>query len=182
MSSHYVEDAAALLDPMVPDEGLPAFDALVPPERVVLSCRHHNRDHAQFVQAFGASFHVHEAGVHEYEGEEVQPYAIGQEVAPGIRAVANGPIAADDTVLHIDVEGGAVLFADSLLNSDIGLGFMPDSLLGDDPEQVRRDITRALGELLDERFEHLLFAHGDPIVGDGYLALRRFVDKQQSAR
>ena len=119
---------------MVPEGGLEAFDDLAPPERVVLSCRHHDRDHEQFVQAFGASFHVNEAGVHEYEGEGVQPFAIGDEPAPGVKAIANGPIAPDDTVLRIDVEGGALLFADSLLSSGGALGFMPDGLLGEDPE------------------------------------------------
>jgi hypothetical protein len=167
---------------MVPEGGLEAFDDLAPPERVVLSCRHHDRDHEQFVQAFGASFHVNEAGVHEYEGEGVQPFAIGDEPAPGVKAIANGPIAPDDTVLRIDVEGGALLFADSLLSSGGALGFMPDGLLGEDPEQVRRDVTDTLRELLDESFEHLLFAHGDPIVGEGHATLRRFVDEQQSAR
>jgi len=57
-----------------------------------------------------------------------------------------------------------------------------DGLLGEDPEQVRRDVTDTLRELLDESFEHLLFAHGDPIVGEGHATLRRFVDEQQSAR
>jgi hypothetical protein len=30
--------------------------------------------------------------------------------------------------------------------------------------------------LLDERFEHLLFAHGDPLVGGGRPALQAFTN------
>jgi hypothetical protein len=182
VSSHYLRESAAVLDPMVPPEGLDAVRDLGPVEHVVLSCRHHDRDHADFVDAFGAAFYVNENGVHEYEGEPLQPFAIGDEPVAGIRAIANGPIAPDDTVLLLDVEGGALLFADSLLSHGGELSFMPDSLLGDDPEQVRSDITAALHQLLDQRFEHLLFAHGDPIVGRGHEVLDSFVDEQQNTR
>jgi hypothetical protein len=179
--SHYLAAGRAVLDPMVPEEGLAAFDEL-PVEHVVLSCRHHDRDHEQYVRTFGAAFHVNEAGVYEYEGEDVEPYAVGDEPAPGVRALANGPIAPDDTVLALDVDGGALLFADSLLNSGGELGFMPDGLLGDDPDQVRADITDRLRELLDQRFDHLLFAHGDPVVGGGHDLLERFVAAQENTR
>jgi hypothetical protein len=174
VSSHYLAAPAALLDPMVPEEGIEAIESIGAPEHVVLSCRHHDRDHAELVERFGCAFHVSEHGVHEYEGEEVVPYAIGDEPVPGIHALANGPIAPDDTILRLDVEGGALLFADSLINTN-GLGFMPDHLLGDDPAKVRADITEALRGVLDQPFEHLLFAHGDPIVGNGREALKQFL-------
>jgi hypothetical protein len=179
VSSHYLEGAAAVIDPMVPEEGLDAFEGLGRPAHVVLSCRHHDRGHARFVEAFGADFHVSEHGVHEYEGERVEPYAVGDEIVPGIMALANGPIAPDDTILRLDVEGGALLFADSLVNYG-GVGFVPDSLIGDEPEQVRSDITERLRGLLDESFDHLLFAHGDPIVGGGHDELRDFVEQQST--
>jgi hypothetical protein len=181
VSSYYLAGGRVALDPMVPNEGLEAFEEL-PVEHVVLSCRHHDRDHDKFVESFGAAFHVHEAGVHEYEGEDVLPYAIGDVPAPGVTALANGPIAPDDTVLLLDVEGGALLFADSLLNPGKELAFMPDDLLGDDPDQVRADITARLRELCDQRFEHLLFAHGTPVVGEGHEMLERFVDSQENTR
>lgn len=177
VSSYYVVEARALLDPTVPDGGLEPFDGLPQPEHVVLSCRHHDRDHADFVGAFGCTFHVSEHGVHEYEGEDVRPFGVGDEPAPGVVAVANGPIAPDDMVLRVDVDGGALAFADSLINYG-GLGFVPDYLLGDNPEDIRRDIAAALRELLDQDFDHLLFAHGEPVVGDGREALAEFVAEQ----
>lgn len=179
VSSHYLRDAAAVLDPLTPDGGIASVGELGPIDHVVLSCRHHDRDHAAFVQEFGAAFHVSEAGVQEYPGEQIEAYAIGDEIVPGITAVANGPIAPDDTVLRLDVEGGALLFADSLLRTDGELSFMPDSLLGDDPDPVRADITAALAELLDLEFDHLLFAHGDPLVGGGHEALADFVQRNE---
>ena len=176
VSSYYVAESAAVLDPMVPAEGLAVFDGLPTPGHVVLSCRHHDRDHARFVEAFGADFHVNEAGVHEYPDEDVRAFAVGDQVVPGITAVANGPIAPDDTVLGIEVPGGALAFADSLINAGGQVGFVPDGLLGDDPQQVRADITAAVRELLDtQEFEHVLFAHGDPVVGGGREALAALV-------
>jgi len=176
VSSYYLTKAATVLDPMVPAEGLAAFDGMPTPEHVVLSCRHHDRDHAQFVEAFGADFHVSEHGVQEYPGEDVKAYAVGDQIVPGVTAAANGPIAPDDTVLKIDVEGGALAFADSLISAGGTVGFVPDGLLGDDPEQVRADITAAVRELLNtQRFEHVLFAHGDPVVGGGREALAALV-------
>ncbi len=137
ISSHYLRDGAAVIDPLTPSEGTAAVRDLGAVRHVVLSCRHHDRDHAAFVQEFGAAFHVSEAGVNEYPGEQTEAYAIGDEIVSGITAAANGPIAPDDTLLRLDVEAGALLFADSLLRTDGELSFMPDSLLGDDPDQVR---------------------------------------------
>lgn len=179
VSSHYLRDGAAVIDPLTPSEGTAAVRDLGAVRHVVLSCRHHDRDHAAFVQEFGAAFHVSEAGAKEYPGEQVEVYAIGDEIVPGITAVANGPIAPDDMVLRLDVEAGALLFADSLLRTDGELSFMPDSLLGDDPDQVRADITAALAELLDLEFDHLLFAHGAPLVGGGHEALADFVQRNE---
>ena len=176
VSSYYLTGSAALLDPMVPADGMAAFDGLTTPAHVVLSCRHHDRDHAQFVETFGATFHVNENGTHEYPDEEITAFGIGDEVVRGVTAVANGPIAPDDTVLKLDVDGGALLFADSVINARGGPGFVPDGLLGEDPDQVRADITAAVTELLEtQQFEHVLFAHGDPITGRGREALSALV-------
>jgi hypothetical protein len=38
----------------------------------------------------------------------------------------------------------------------------------DDPEQTRAGLKAAYRRLLDElEFEHLLLAHGDPVIGTG---------------
>jgi hypothetical protein len=59
---------------------------------------------------------------------------------------------------------------------DEPLGFVPDSLL-DDPEDTKRALLDAYLRVLDElQFEHVLLAHGGPLVGDGRARLREFVD------
>lgn len=176
VSSHYHEPSATLLDPLIPDEvGLDWFRDHGPPRRVVLTNRHHLRHSEEFGREFGCPILCNERGLHEFEGgPAVEGFAVGTEVAPGVRALENGAICPDDTALLIDAGEGALALADAVVNYD-GIRLVPDSLLGDDPEAVKRDIRTHLERLLEEDFHHVLFAHGDPIVGDGRARLREFV-------
>ena len=46
----------------------------------------------------------------------------------------------------------------------------------DDPEQTKEGLRAAYRRLLDElEFEHLLLAHGDPVVGSAQEELRALV-------
>jgi glyoxylase-like metal-dependent hydrolase (beta-lactamase superfamily II) len=49
--------------------------------------------------------------------------------------------------------------------------------MGDDAATVRAGLRESLRRLLDLDFDHLLFAHGDPLIGGGKRALRQFVDR-----
>jgi hypothetical protein len=58
------------------------------------------------------------------------------------------------------------------------LGFVPDEHMGDDPVAVRRGLVTSYEHLATElEFDHLLLAHGRPMVDDGREALRAFVAK-----
>ena len=52
--------------------------------------------------------------------------------------------------------------------------YLPLKLM-DDPAQTKRELVQSLKRLLDVDFDTLLFAHGEPIVGDGKQALRDFL-------
>ena len=180
VSSYYVEGSAAVIDPMLPPEGLEWF-AGHPVDRVLLTCRHHYRHSDRFVSELGATVHCNEAGLHEFEGgPRVEGFRPGEEVAPNITAVEVNAISPDETALHIDASGGAVALADGLVNWGGGdgaerLGFVPDNLMGDDAEEVKRGLRAAFERLLERPFEHLLFAHGEPVIGEGRRALERFL-------
>ena len=46
----------------------------------------------------------------------------------------------------------------------------------DDPPGTKRALLAAYARLLEQLdFEHLLLAHGDPLIGDGHVALQEFV-------
>jgi hypothetical protein len=174
-SAFHVE-SGTLIDPMVPDEGLEWFERHRP-ERALLTNRHHLRGAPEFAAAFGCSIHCHPAGLHEFEGgPEVRPMEPGDTPAPGITVLEFGAITPEEFVLHVDSGPGALAFADGLIEvRGGGLGFFSDSLLGDDPERVKREVRADLRRLLAEQeFDALLLAHGEPRAGGGRAELEAF--------
>ena len=106
--------------------------------------------------------------------EIVEGFAFGDELAPGVAAHEVGVLTPEETALHI--EDRALLFADCVVRGRHGeLGFVPDPLLGDDPQAIRAGLRarfRALAEALE--FDALLMAHGAPLAPGGRSALLTF--------
>ncbi len=175
VSSYYVEPAATLIDPLEPAEGIEWFESGARPERVLLTNRHHYRHSGRFADAFGCSVLCNENGLHEFgDGREVEGFAFGDEVAPGVTAVEVGVLCPEETALHIRAGDGFVALADSLINYD-ELRFVSDDLLGDDPESVKSGLAASLRRLLDLDLDGLLVAHGEPIAPGGKRRLREFL-------
>jgi glyoxylase-like metal-dependent hydrolase (beta-lactamase superfamily II) len=173
--SYFVAGARALLDPMLLDEGLDWFEGERRPERILLTNRHHYRHSHRFVDAFGCPVLAPEVGLHEFEGgPEVQGFAFGDEVAPGIVAHEVGGICPDESALHLEREK-CLACADGVIELGGELSFVPDQLM-DDPEKDKAGMRDSYRRLLELDFENLLMAHGAPVVGDGKAALKAFVD------
>jgi hypothetical protein len=170
--SHLDLGSRTVFDPMVPDEGLAVLEQH-PPERIVLSIRHHYRHSDRFREAFGCHVRCHQSGLHEFEGgPEVEGFAFGDEIAPGVVAREVDAISPDETALHL-TEAKAMLFADGVIRPRGELMFVPDQLM-DEPEETRKRLKAAFRNLLDLDFETLLFAHGEPMPAGGKEALRAF--------
>jgi hypothetical protein len=168
---HFVAGSGTAIDPLLPDEGIEWFDDR-DLAQIVLSNRHHLRHGVEIAQRFGCPIRCHEAGLHEFSGgPPVGGFSFGERLGDDIVALEMDAICPEDTVLLIESGGGALLFADSLINHG-EIGFVPDQLIGDNPERVKEKIRERCATLLDQRFEHLLFAHGDPIISGGREALR----------
>jgi hypothetical protein len=175
VSSHWVPASAAVIDPLLPDEGMDPFRR-EPPERALLSNRHHLRHSERFAEEFGCVIECSNPGMHEFDGgPEVQGFDFGDEVAPGIQALEVGAICPDESALWIR-EAGALLIADGIMRYGGEMRFVSDWLLGDDPEAVKAGLREAYSRLLDHDFDSLLFAHGEPLIGGGKEALRRFAE------
>ena len=178
VGSHYVEPAGAVVDPRVPDDGLEAFAGRATPQQVVLTSGLHTRHADRFAKAFGCTIRASPEALERRGGDlDAQIYTAGDEVAPGVTAIHIGAICPDEYALHIDVDAGAICFADGLIRYGGALGFVPDDLMGDDPEAVKEGLRSAFGGLLERDFDHLLFAHGDPLIGGGKSALRDFLKR-----
>jgi hypothetical protein len=175
VSSYWVSPSRAVIDALLPEDGIDAF-ASEPPQKVLLSNRHHLRHGELFQQELGCTIHCPEPGLHEFaDGPEVQGFEFGDEVIREIEAIEIGAICPDESALMIR-DAGALAIADGIRHYDGEMGFFSDSLLGDDPEGVKQGLREAYSRILDRDFDSLLFAHGDPIVGGGKEALRRFAE------
>jgi hypothetical protein len=175
VSSYFVERAAALIDPMLPPNGVEAFRGREP-ELILLTNRHHYRHSHQFTEEFGCPVLCHEAGLHEFEGgPPVQGFAFGDDVANGVLALEVGALTPEETAFHVDAGACALSFGDAVVNiPGSGLGFVPDEYIGDDPEVVKEGLRESFRRLLAHDFDALLVAHGVPMPTGGKAALIQF--------
>jgi hypothetical protein len=186
VSSYYLSETGLLIDPLLPEEGFEYGEDPIawltqngPPTAVLLSNRHHYRHSARLVDAFEIPVYASEPGMHEFEaGQRVQAFRFGDRLTGGVVAHEVGAICPDETALEVP-SVRALALGDGLVRFDRldgPLGFVPDRLLGDDPEGVKAGLRAAFRRLLELDFDHLLFAHGLPIVGEGKEELRAFVE------
>ncbi len=185
VSSYWLDPAGVLIDPLVPPEqGLEWFaNRPTRPQAVLLSNRHHYRDSARFVEEFGCTVHCNRAGLHEFaHGEVVEGFDPGDTLPGGAVAHEIGGISPDETALLLP-QHRAVAVADGVVRGgrDSALGFVPDTYM-DDPPGTKRALVAAYARLLDRlEFEHLLLAHGQPLIGDGRAKLQEFVANETGA-
>ncbi|HET9103701.1 MAG TPA: hypothetical protein VFN55_10140 [Solirubrobacteraceae bacterium] len=177
VSSYYVAPARAVIDPIEPEEG---WDALPGPVDVILlTSGNHNRGAAALAERTGAPIRTSRAGAERLGDSltvEVDPP--GTEVAPGITSLHLGGISPDEGAYHVAIGPGAVAFADGVIHTGSELDFVPDHLIGDEPERVKSELGQAFRALLEDRlFDILLFAHGEPVTEGGHQALSAFADQ-----
>lgn len=161
VSSYYLVEERVAIDPMLPPERPDWFR----PEHAILTTRHHDRD----AWKLGCTVWVVEQGAHELEGRgEFRTYAWGDDLPGGLVAHEVGALSPDETALYLP-RHRALAIGDGVVRWDgvEGLTFVPDFLM-DNPEQTRAGLKAAYRRLLDElEFEHLLLAHGEPVIGTG---------------
>jgi hypothetical protein len=183
VSSYWLDGPGVVVDPLEPEDvGLDWFAARgTPPSAVLLSNRHHYRHAGRFAERFGCPVYCNRAGLHEFtHGEAVHGFELGDSLPGGVVAHELGAICPDDTALHLP-EQRALVIADGVVRGgphgqDGPLGFVPDSLM-DDPLGTKRGLLASCERLLAELdFEHLLLAHGGPVIGDGRAQLQGLVD------
>ena len=169
VSSYYLAEERVAIDPMTP----PERPDWLRPEHAILTCRHHSRD----AWELGLTPWVVEQGAHELEGRgEFRTYRWGDELPGGFVAWEVDALSPDETALY-SARHRALAVGDGVVRwgGVEGLTFVPDSLM-DEPERTRAGLRAAYRRLLDAlEFEHLLLAHGDPVVGSAREELQALV-------
>ena len=183
VSSYWLDDSGVAIDPLMPpDVGLEWFaQRSHPPTAILLSNRHHYRHSGLFAERFRCPVHCNRAGLHEFtHGEAVEGFDIGQRLPGPATAHEMGAICPDDTALHLPQEHALVLADGVVRGGPHGqpspLGFVPDSLMDDPPGTKRRLLASCARLLAELDFEHLLLAHGGPLIGDGRRQLQELLD------
>ena len=172
-------DPPALIDPMMPDEGIDWFRQTAPPANIYMTNRLHDRHCQRFIDTYGTTVWCHRTGLHEFQDGSlaVTSFEHGDELPGGVRAVEVGILCPEETAFHLPVAEGVLAIGDALVRWDGEIGFVPDYLLGDDPPVIKAGIRDAFLRICTNfDFDHLLFAHGEPLIGGGKAALRRYLD------
>jgi hypothetical protein len=170
VSSYYLVEERVVIDPMAPPKRPEWFR----PEHAILTCRHHSRD----AWELGCPPWVVEQGAQELEGRgDYRTYRWGDELPGGILAHEVGALSPDETALFLP-RHRALAIGDGVVRWEgvEGLTFVPDFLM-EDPERTKEGLRAAYRRLLAElEFDHLLLAHGDPVVGDAKQQLAALVE------
>lgn len=181
VSSYWLDSGGVLIDPLVPpDVGLDWFAARpTPPSAIVLSNRHHYRDSDRFHERFGCGVRAPAAAMHAFTAAQaVTAYQPDELLPGGLRAIEVGVLSPDDGGLFLE-SSRALWLADTLVRNmtdpDSRIGFVIDQLM-DDPEQTKAGLLERFQALLDSyEFDHLMLAHGLPLIGNGRAELEQFV-------
>jgi hypothetical protein len=182
VSSYAFEGEGILVNPLLPEGDQSVIDG-IEVSAIVLTNRHHRRD-AQKIAGRQVPIYAPQSGL--YALHDIRPavngYADGDELPGGLRAFRVGALSSDEYAVF-SAEHRALAVADGVIRTDDGpLRVVPDSLMGEDPEQVKVGLAAAyahLSETLD--FDHLLLAHGAPVVGTGRDDLRAFAAELSQA-
>jgi hypothetical protein len=170
-------DLPFLIDPMKPaNDG--AWFLGREPKHIYMTNRLHDRGIPWFVETFGCSVWCHEAGLHEFEEMDlnVLGFKHGQILLGGGVALEVGVICPEETAFLIPAGNGVHAIGDAIIRYD-GLGFVPEHLIGDNPEDVKRDMVEKIRSHLDRDFDTMVMAHGAPVVAGAKDSLGRFLDE-----
>ena len=180
VSSYLLVAGGVVLDPRPPDEGFGALaERFGEPRDVILTNRHHYRQAAELETTFGATDLLPRGGHARVHARRARHAVRVRRRASGRRRRLRGrrDHARGDRRSG-SRRNAALAFADGLVRMppDGPLGFVPDRLLGDDPEGVKHGLHSAFARLAALSPEHLLLAHGLPVVGGGCRALEEFAE------
>jgi hypothetical protein len=178
VSSYAIVSAGVLINPLLPggdDEAIDDVDV----RAILLTNRHHVRD-SERLASHGVTIRAPAAGLWDLEGvtPPVSGYRDGDQLPGEVVAHEVGVLSPDEFALHSENLRFLAVADGVMRDGDGPLRPMPDGLLGDDPAAVKAGLAAAYLKLSDElEFDHLLLAHGLPVVDGGRTELRAYAKR-----
>ncbi len=139
---------------------------------ILITNTNHARAAGLFAAETGAPIRASAGTVNALSGLEIVEVAAGERFAERLEIIALDGAAEGEIALHLDDgDGGAIILGDALIHfgSD-GFALLPEKYCADQSK-----LRRSLQQLLDFRFERLLFAHGQPLVTDAWARLEEIL-------
>jgi hypothetical protein len=141
---------------------------------IVVTNANHWRAAGALSVRFGATVHTHPDARHEIEIPVEAKIASHTAIADALEIIPLAGAPRGEIAVYSESDGGTLVIGDALINMDgYGFTFLPAKYCED-----QKLMRKSLHQLLDYRFERLLFAHGAPIVSG---ARRRLGDLLEGA-
>ena len=139
---------------------------------VVATNGNHARDCAAFADRFAVSIFAAREAQTELDLPTVTELAAGTSYWEEITIIRIQGAALGEVALHSASNGGTIIIGDALINFGAhGFTFLPDRYCSN-----AKQMRKSLRQLLDYRFDRILFAHGMPILGRGQARLQELLD------
>ena len=169
-----VRGGTYLVDPIPVD--LDALSDAVQPggiSGIIVTNENHSRAAAQFGDRFDVPVYAHRDALPVIEGRRARELPVGSGELEGLQIVAIDGAPAGEIALYSENDGGTVVIGDALINfGSHGFALLPPKYCTD-PKQM----PKSLRQLLDFRFERMLFAHGTPIVSQARAQLAELLSE-----
>lgn len=169
------ENGTVLVDPfeLSPDDTR-TLEQIGKPSAIVLAGKFHVRNIANYRERYGCPIFAHTAIAQNSDIQADEACKDGDNLPGGLQAIVMQGTAPGETIFLANTDGGCLIAGDALMNIAPGSRIWIQRMistpegLGTMPKRFMEDATRAAEayeSLLTHQFEHLLVAHGDPIIG-----------------
>ena len=132
----------------------------------------HERAAGFFAADTGAPIRASVETANQLSELQIVPLGAGECVAGRLEVIAIEGAAEGEIALYFDDDdGGAIILGDALIHfGSAGFALLPPKYCTN-----QQQLRRSLRQLLDLRFERLLFAHGQPLVADARARLEKIL-------
>jgi len=127
---------------------------------VIVTNANHHRDSVRQATRFSVPLFAHVEAALPPEVRELRMLESGMLLDGDLRAIAIEGAAPGEIVLHHPRDGGTMVVGDALINfAPYGFTLLPAKYCSN-----AKEMRRSLRQLLDFKFERILFAHGTPLL------------------